>query len=350
MKKLIIVLLVLLCTGCYDYNELNDLEIVSAMVVDYEEGEYVVNIEVLDTSDAADKGSYFLKGKGKTLSEAMNDVYFGSSSTPFYSHMKTLIVSDTVAKNGIEDFLDFLLRDTRIRKDFYMFVCEDVDEILDYETEPKESIGELSRMSAKRNQEGNGRFTTSVFREVIFDYLRDNYYMLGTIGIENETIMLEDTYVFIDNKMAFKIDQNAVLFANILNELNTKFRVYGDYTFEIYGYKLGMDVSKDKITLNLKGQVRLLEASADSSLNEIALKEIESNLNKLLEQTGMEIIDYAKRLNHDIFNFNYYYYLHYPRLVEDDTWKTVEYDFHSDVSISEKGLLLNTLEGSRNGE
>ena len=56
MKKiLIIILTLLLCTGCYDYKEINDLAIISAIGVDYENDEYVITLEILN--DQIDKDS-----------------------------------------------------------------------------------------------------------------------------------------------------------------------------------------------------------------------------------------------------------------------------------------------------
>lgn len=350
MKKILIILLILLCSGCYDYNELNDLEIVSSMIVDYKDDNFVVNIEVLDTSESAPAGSYFLSGEGKSLEEAMNNIYFDSASTPFYSHMKTLILSDTVAKNGIDKFLDFLLRDTQFRKDIYVFVSEDVDAIIDFETEPKESIGEMSRMSAKRNHEENGRYKTSTLKEIAFNYLRDNYYMIGSVEVEDEKIVLEDTYLFIDNAMTFKVDKEAVLLENLFINDNKRFQIYGDYTYEIHEYAFDREIKKDKIVLTLKGHARMLDTTKTSSLDDVALKELERRLNEDIVKTGYEIIDYARRLDHDMFNLNYYYYLYYPKKVEEDTWKNIDIEFKSDLTISEKGLLLNSLGGSKNGE
>ena len=42
MKKiLIIILTLLLCTGCFDYKEINDLAIINAIGVDYENDECI---------------------------------------------------------------------------------------------------------------------------------------------------------------------------------------------------------------------------------------------------------------------------------------------------------------------
>ena len=56
MKKiLIIILTLLLCTGCFDYKEINDLAIINAIGVDYENDEYVITLEILN--DQIDKDS-----------------------------------------------------------------------------------------------------------------------------------------------------------------------------------------------------------------------------------------------------------------------------------------------------
>lgn len=350
MKKILIVLLAFLCTGCYDYNELNDLEIVSSIVIDYDEEKYVANIEVLDTSDSASTGSYFLSGEGYSLEEAMNNVYFNSASTPFYSHTKTIILSEEVAKHGLDDFLDFILRDTKFRKDIFVFVAKDADAILEYETEPKESIGEMSRMSAKKNHEDNGRYKTSTIKEIAFSHLRSNYYMIGSIDVVEEKITLEDTYLFMDNKMTFMVDKDAALLQNLFEGSNNKFQTYGDYSYEIHGYKFEKDVKKDKIVLILKGHARLLDTMKVNSLDDKALEDLEKALNAEIEKKGQEIIDYTRRLDHDMFNLNYYYYLHYPKDVEDDTWKSIEIEIKSELTISEKGLLLSSLGGSKDGK
>lgn len=350
MKKIIIILMAFLLTGCYDYHELNDLEIVSSMVVDYEDDNYIVNIEVLDTSDSASKGSYFLSGEGKSLEAAINDVFFDSALIPFYSHMKTLIVSEAVAERGMEDFFDYLLRDTQTRKDFYIFIAENVDDILEYETDPKESIGEMAKMNAKKNQEKNGHFRTLTFRELMYQYLRGNYYMLGSLAIEDDTITLKDTYLFVDNKKELKVDEEAVLFANILYEQNHSFQVFGDYSYEVYDYKLNRKVEKGKITFELKGLARLLDAKQANSLDEKELKKLESKLSDDVKTKGMEIIDYTKRLDYDMFNINYFYYLYHPKSLKTDTWKSIDCELKVDIQISEKGSLLKALGGSKNGK
>ncbi len=349
-KILLLIACILMLGGCYDYHELNDLEIVSSMIIDYKDDKYVVNVEFLDTSKDAKRGSHFLSGEGKNLKAAINNVFFDSTLLPFYSHMKTLIISENIARAGIDEFFDFLLRDTQFRKDFFVFVASDIDEFLDFETEKNESIGEMAKMSAKRNQEKNGHYKTSTFRELIYHYLRDNNYVLGSISIEDDVITLDDSYLFVDNKMNIKLEKGAVLLENLIYEGNQSFQIYGENNFEIHGYSLDRKIKKDKIVLTLKGHARLLDSQGKSSLDEKELVEIEKELNDKLEKFFEDVVSYSKKQDVDIFNFNYFYYLFYPKLVKPETWKDLEYEFKSDLNLSEKGLLLNSLGGIRNGK
>ena len=77
MKKILVIILTLLfCTGCFDYKEINDLAIISAIGIDYENDEYIITLEILN--DQIDKASskitsYTKTGSGKTLTSAIEN-------------------------------------------------------------------------------------------------------------------------------------------------------------------------------------------------------------------------------------------------------------------------------------
>ena len=70
MKKIIFILLIpLFLGGCYDYQELNDLAIISGIAIDYED-DYEVTFEVLECQKENDEKTSYVKATGKTISEA----------------------------------------------------------------------------------------------------------------------------------------------------------------------------------------------------------------------------------------------------------------------------------------
>lgn len=350
MKKIILVLIVFLLTGCYDYVELDELKIVSSLIIDYQEEEYVVNLEVLNTSENAKNGTYFVEGRGKTLMGALDDTKKSADFEPYYSHMNAVILSENMASSKLESMYDGFLRNIEIRKDFYLFVTDDIEGFLTFECEPGKSLGEMAKNSAVKMMENNGKYRTCQFREIVNNYLRDKDFLIGSIKVDDENVILGDSYVFKDNKLASEVPEEVALFANIINQKNNYFEVEGNNSFELHEYKLESDVKKDKIVMNFTAKARVIDVQNGSAITTSDLQELENALKEKLKKKFLETIEYSKKIDVDIFGFNYEYYLHYPKLVKTDTWKNLDYEVNVDVSISEKGMIMNSVGGLKYGK
>lgn len=350
MKKLLLIIIVLLMSGCYDYNDLSKMDLISTIIVDKNDDGYVVYLEILETSDNAKVGSHYVSGNGRTLESALINVYRQSRFSPFYAHMSAFVVSESVAKDDLEDFYDYLLRDTDFRKGFSVFVTENIDSILEFTPKKDESFGKTAQDLAENIMKKSGIYKTSTFREIIYHYLRDNTYYIGSIEVKDKNVILGDTYLFDHNKLAFKVEPEAVLFANGLYGQNELFQIEDENTYVIHEYEIERDVKKDKITLTLNGSVRLQNVRINGSLKEDDLVKLEKELNEHIENRAKDIIDYSRRKDTDLFNFNYFYFMYYPRNLKDDTWKRIDYEFKSDLRIREKGMLLEAIEGGQNGK
>lgn len=352
MKKIILVLIILLMTGCYDYNELNDLDIVASIIVDFNDDKngYEVHLEVLNTAESETEGSHLVKGVGPTLEDALNDTFHDSYNVPFFSHLTTFVVSKAVAMEDMSGFYDYLLRDTDFRKDFQMYVTEDIDSILEYVPKKEESFGENAKKLTKTMMDKNGRYKTCNFREVVYHYLRGNTYLLGGIKVDDEKVTIENSYMFVDNKLALEVDEYVPLFMNILYGKNESFQFQDDNTYLFHDYKLERDIQEDKIVLNFNGNVRLLNVYDKDSLTSEELVKLEKEINAKIEKLFNDIIEYSKKSNIDMFNFSYFYYLHYPKLAKKKSWKDIDYEVKSKVNIREKGMLLEAIEEGRDGK
>ena len=74
VKFFIILLLSLLISGCYDYREINDLAIVSAIGIDKNENEYKVIAQIVNTQKSQNKNSDFIiySSDDKSIQTAYN--------------------------------------------------------------------------------------------------------------------------------------------------------------------------------------------------------------------------------------------------------------------------------------
>lgn len=345
MKKIILLILVFLMTGCYDYNELNDLEIVSSLLIDYKDNNYTAYLEVINTNETATVGSKFIEGRGTTLEAAINNIYKDSNLMPFFSHMSSLIISENVAKENIEPLFDYLARDTEIKKSFLFFLADDIDSLLEYEAEPRQSLGENLKKILYNNVRYNGKYSSLNLREILYRYLREIPYVIGKVKLIDKDLYLEDTCLFVDNKLQFVIDGPAALLVNMLRGENKTYEIYDDISYLVNGYKLGYKVFEDKIELELSGNIRITSIKDKVDLSSEGIKKLEKEINAKQEKYLLDIINYAKKKNTDIYGFNHQYYLNYPRLIEKDSWKKLDYSVKVDLKISEKGLLYEGLKG-----
>ena len=120
MKKIIILLIpLLLLTGCYDYRELSDLAIITAVSIDKVDDNLEVAIQVVnpkkeqDTTSTNEPDFVTYTSSAKTVQEALRKVVNDSPAKLYVSHMEILIISEEVAKNHLNEILDFFsYRDT----------------------------------------------------------------------------------------------------------------------------------------------------------------------------------------------------------------------------------------------
>lgn len=120
MKKIIILfILILSLTGCKDYVEINDLAILTGIVIDYKDNMYEVTAQLIVNDK--DSNIEVFKTKSNSINEAIAELSKLSNKEIFISHLKVLIVTDTVIKENI-DFKDYFLRSSKSKMNFYVYV------------------------------------------------------------------------------------------------------------------------------------------------------------------------------------------------------------------------------------
>lgn len=129
--KYLLVLIIFLATGCWNYTELNELAIVKGVSIDFEENKYVVNYMISNAS--SEKGSSkdsspqtaLIEGKGKTISDAISEIKLISPKKIYIGHMLVFVVSEDVAKNGIAPATDYFFRNNNSKGSFQVVIAKD---------------------------------------------------------------------------------------------------------------------------------------------------------------------------------------------------------------------------------
>ena len=176
MKKLLIILITLtFLTGCYNYRELNDLAIVTAVSISKEKDNYNIAVQVVnpkkdqDTSSSNEPDFIVYKSKGETLQAAFESLVKESPKRMYKTQMQILIIDEKMAKNNIKEVFEYLARNPEIRNEFNVLIGKS-DNIL----EPRTPLNNLSSQnildSLKASSKYLGNTNLLTFNELLSDY------------------------------------------------------------------------------------------------------------------------------------------------------------------------------------
>ncbi|MFE5321366.1 Ger(x)C family spore germination protein [Paenibacillus sp. NPDC056579] len=138
MKKtgllLLLGVMILLLSGCWNRRELNTLGIQLGTAIDKRGNEFQVAVQVVEPSAVAAKkesGTYapvvMYKTTAPTVFEAFRKLTEISPRKIYASHIRVLVLGESLAREGIGKVLDLLSRDSEPRTDFYIMVARDTE-------------------------------------------------------------------------------------------------------------------------------------------------------------------------------------------------------------------------------
>ncbi|WP_310551529.1 Ger(x)C family spore germination protein [Paenibacillus glufosinatiresistens] len=126
-------LLLLPClTGCWDRHELNELALGVGLGIDKTGDGYKLTAQVVIPSEVAvnmnSSGGLpvtVYEESGPTIFEALRKMTIRSPRKVYLAHLQVVILGEELAREGVADFIDFLVRDPEVRGNFYMIVAKD---------------------------------------------------------------------------------------------------------------------------------------------------------------------------------------------------------------------------------
>ena len=389
MKKIIFSLFVLFClTGCWNYKELNEYSIVTGIAIDKDDEGYKVSTLISNVpkgnsgSDSSSSNSEIVvyEGKGKSISQALKDIGLISPKELYLNSFYVLVISEDVARDGIDGALDFFLKYSSSRNNFNVIITKDcsakdtlkiMTSITNY---PSQSIADNLKTTTKLQ----GAIKTVNFDDLISTLIREGVEpTISTItifGDLNEGFTKENlessepkAYIKLDNLAIFKRDK-LIDFAtheesigiNILNNQVNEMYFYIDYNdgFAIFDTikfksKIETKVVDDKpvVNINLNGEARIIETSDNINLKDNkVLEELKKKANEKIIDFVNQAIDVSIRNKSDILgigrNFYQNHYNYYNKVKNnfDEMLDDIKYNINSNLILNNKVSAKNSLE------
>lgn len=382
MKRLKVCLLLLLLltqlftAGCWNYRELDTLAIVAGFAVDKGSGaeghKYHLTFELLHFSSGAGKSGMvepkLLETDGNTIFEAVRNATKVSGKKLFFSHCKVVVISNTLAREGIAPLMDWINRDSEAREtiDLIISQTDSARDILNQQPVTDQIVSyEIDKMLDN---------DTLHLSESPFVKLYEANDLLGEEGISltlpsidvvssDEKILptLSGTAVFKRDRLIGYLDpRETKVFLFIENEVKGGLWVVrqnsdqSNITLEIFQNKTAITPKVQNGTVSFQIAVRtgvdLGETEADSDYeNKAGVLRLEATANQELSAAIAALIHKVQtQYDSDIFGFGRSVYQDHP-----EYWKTIQPHWDDifsalNVTVSSNFDIVNTATAKQN--
>lgn len=379
MKKIIIgFILMFLLTGCWNYKELDDYSIVTGIAVDKNKNGYEVSVLIANTIKSNEDASSGLStivysGHGDSIYTAMKDIGLMAPKELYVGHSSILILSEDVAKDGINKITDFFLRYPAVKKDCYIVIARDckAKDILKINTPlsdiPSQSIyeninstSELQGMTYKLSFNDMMKFSLKKGDELVISSInikgnKEDGYSSDNLKTTEPSASLKVNTLGIlkDSKLIDWTTKDESRGINIINNQTKEMFISVEYnggtiilrTEDIDSKtKISLVDNKPKVSISVKSDFSIMEVDSKVDLNDMkSINKIKTLANDKIEEIVKDGINVAQKNKSDVFGIGQMYYKKYPKYFNknENNWdyifSNIEFKVKPNITITTKG-------------
>ena len=389
MKKIVFSLLFLICVcGCWNYKELNEYSIVTGIAIDKNAENYNVSVLISNvskgnnssSSDSSSPDIVVYQGNGNSIYEAFKDIGLVSPKELYLNSFSILIISEDVAKDGLNNILNFFLRYSSSRNNFDIVISHDckakdaLKVLTAITNSPSQSISD----NLKSTKHLQGSIKAVSIDDLVSTLLKggiqptiSTVYLIGDEKIGSTKKNLESSepasYIKLGNLAVFKGDKlvdiathdesvGINMMHNQVDEVyfNLKY-MEGEVVIDTTSIKTDTKISiKNRIPnieIGIFGEMRILESKGNINLEDNkTIEGIQAKANDKLKSFIEDAINLSIKDKTDILGIGRQIFLNKPSYYNsiktgfEDNLKKVKYSINSNVVINNKVSSKNSLE------
>lgn len=335
MKKIIILTIItFLMSGC-SYVELNDLAIVSAIGIDYEDDEFKLTAQIMDVKSndggMTEENTLIYEANGKTIAKAMRNFSIRYPKNVYLGHLEFIIINSDTTIKKIDDIFDYFMRSPEVRSLSYITLTKDekAKDILNPKNESKgsfpiEGLKTVLLDATKRN----GTIYDLTLEELLSFYLKKGIDPVVPLikssnkkGITASATIIEELAPLKNKKVLKSLDTKQSIAYNTINNnyydivINCKYK-NKDFSALLYNPKSSLDLKlkdgKPEVNINIKLESKIIETDNKINLTKSKnQKEIKKLVNKEIKKYINSLIDYSKENNADVLGLGNMIYKNY---------------------------------------
>lgn len=357
MKKLLILLLIpLFLGGCYDYNELGDLAIVAGVGIDYQDETYEVTFEILSTKKEGDQGAssstYTVSAKGNTVAEAFSKNGTNMDKVPYYDHIKVVVINEEIAKNHLKQVSELLIRNSKLRNEFYMTVTKDkAKDIISSSSKEKPIASTFIVDLLEHSSDSNSAGYYAPFTKTLGTILTGGEdAIMSTLKLKDDKIVLDGMAVYKDYELKNIYNLEDASIINLLNNFHPKTVFFekscgnNKTVISIYESDIKVEPTNEVIKISGKLNARINENNCEYNLlKEDTYVELQKDFNKIITDKISKIINSLQLLESNALNIGKIYYNKYYK-ENYYLWTKQDFNIDLDLKINKKGLIFEVKE------
>ena len=387
MKKFVLIIItlfiLLISSGCYNYKEINDMAIVSSIGIDKDNknDKYIVSAQIMNSKESEnseDSQITVYTKEGDTVHEALRNITLKSPRKLYGNHLSKIVLSEEVAKEGIDNILDTFNRVTEVRNEFIITIVKEdkASDVLKVLTTTESIPAEYVKLSLKIADKTSGLTYATKLDEFISLYLKkgidpvvpvlkiDKKEKKGTT-INNITttnpiskIVIEDLAVTNKGKLETYLKNEEVIGYNFLRNQIQKMIIpvkcddennYASISILKNKTKSSAEKKDNKyiINFNINSEAIITEYNCKKDLtDEKVIKELEKDTEKKIKRYIKKSLNKQKETKGKFLGLERIIYLDYPKYKNEDY--SVKYNVN--VNLVRKGEIRNSIKGENNYE
>lgn len=342
MKKIIILLICLLLSGC-NYIELNDMGIVTLMGINYQDNNYEITIELEENKNEKEETSIIYKSKGISIEKAIQNLSLSIDKNLYFIDLNVILINqDTI--NKLDDIIDYLTRDSSFSTNYNIIVDDNYEETIKLISNKDKIVGDYIK-DIFDNKENN--LINNKYQDFLKDYISPYKDVILPYGsIINEDYIINKAVIFNNKKISNIIDLDNITTYNLLTNVNTQYFKKITYNNKNLIYRINKNKSKisyenNTITIELNINGSFIEIEDTNIENQETVKKLLKILSNNLKEDISKLLDISLSNNSDILGFKKLYYN--KERIKINNINDLNYEIKVNCNLDREGLLFNSL-------
>ena len=352
MKKLLLILLIpLLLCSCKESEQIDEIAFAKIISIDKSENGFLVTagIQLPKPKDKEQNESKdFVSVECETLSQGFNKLEEATDKKMFFGQISCVLLGEKMAREGIIDTVDYLVRSDELRFDIPVIVVkgENAHKIIENGSGAENHISEkiTKLLESNYSTSSSGQVELSQLVEMLEDPFRSPYLPYMVSGKEKGEFFIEGYCVFEKDRLLEFCDEETSLGINFINSDVENLVLIGKIedktvTLKVTDFKSKIKLKDGIFKINIDFQTEVIQA--DSSIEKFDQQLVEKIVafqNGEIERITEKTLKYLKEKQCDVATFGDTFHNVSPKKAEKyiGTWGETFERITYEISVKSK--------------